>query len=246
MSEKKFLENFVKPSSGRFNKEFKLDLPKIRGLKKNGEFIVQGRLEKTTSTNIIIKYESASQKIKLKDVYKNTENKASGVFIRLVGSMSIFKTGFPFLFLDAAVTNVNIQTGEKGDMITRVAVHFPQASEEKRKLVYEKLSQLADAEGIKYDTKANPSMPDFWGEVWMAGSDGFDFDKINKLRQFAWQAYETVLVKKDMNDNFDYKPMQDHMIYKHSLNEHMIFKKFGLSVSAEAQGAFFGIFTSNF
>jgi hypothetical protein len=45
----------------------------------------------------------------------------------------------------------------------------------------------------------------------------------------------------DPNPDFDYKPMQDQMVYKNSAAEHGIFQKMGLQVATEAQAAFFSI-----
>ncbi len=99
MSEKDFITNYLQPSDNRLDRTFTHPLPPdIEGLKKCGDFIVQGELEDTFSTNIIRKYVSDTAGIKLVEVYKNTQNKVTGVFIRLVGTMSLVKNGYPFLF----------------------------------------------------------------------------------------------------------------------------------------------------
>ena len=103
METEKFTTKYLKPSASGLDSGFTIPLPEIPGLKKSGEFIVQGALEQTVSTNIITKYVSENLGVKCVEVYKNTEEKVEGRFIRLVGTISLLKKGYPFLFLDAAV-----------------------------------------------------------------------------------------------------------------------------------------------
>ena len=86
MNEKDFLENYLWPSDDRLDRTFTHPLPKIEGLKKCGDFIVQCEHEDTFSTNIMTKYESNTSGVRLVDVYKCSENKVTGVFVRLVGT----------------------------------------------------------------------------------------------------------------------------------------------------------------
>ena len=109
MNEKDFLENYLLPSDDRLGRTFTFPLPNIKGLKKCGDFIVQCEHEDTFSTNIIRKYESDILGVTVKEVYKNTQNKVTGAFVRLVGTMSIVKTGYPRLSLDAPISNVNLR-----------------------------------------------------------------------------------------------------------------------------------------
>jgi len=240
-----FTNNYLKPSTSGLDSSFTIPLPDIPGLQKSGEFIVQGTLEQTVSTNIIAKHVSESAGIRCVEVYKNTEEAVEGRFIRLVGTMSLLKKGYPFLFLDAAVSNINFLTGQIEGITTRVAIHLPQADSDKRTLFFDTLSQQAERAGLTYTTRVIESMPDFWGPLWSAQSEGIAFDIIKTLRGCAWTSYEHYCAEADGNAAFDYSPVQHQMILKTSQAEHHFFKKMGLSVSAEAQAAFFSVLSAN-
>ena len=240
-----FTNNYLKPSTSGLDSSFTLPLPDIPGLKKSGEFIVQGTLEQTVSTNIIAKYESETAGIRCVEVYKNTEETSEGRFIRLVGTMSLLKRGFPFLFLDAAVSNINFLNGQIEGITTRVAIHLPQAESDKRNLFFDTLSQQAERAGLTYTTRVIESMPDFWGPLWSAQSEGIAFDIIKTLRGCAWTSYEHYFSEASGNSEFDYRPVQHQMILKTSQAEHHFFKKMGLAVAAEAQAAFFSVLSAD-
>ena len=140
MENDNFLINYLKPSEDGLDRTFTLPLPDISGLKECGEYIVQGKLDNTCSTNIISKYVSESEGVRLIEVYKNTEDREKGIFIRLVGTLSILKKGYPFLFLDAAISNVSPRTAQQEEISTRVALHMPQADEKKRKIFFDSLN----------------------------------------------------------------------------------------------------------
>ncbi len=110
MNEKDFLEKYLWPSGDRLDRTFTHPVPNIEGLKKCGDFIVQCELEDTFSTNIMTKYESDLSGLTVKEVYKNTQNKVTGAFVRLVGTMNIVKNGYHRASLDAPITNVNLVT----------------------------------------------------------------------------------------------------------------------------------------
>jgi len=239
MNEKDFLENYLWPSDNRLDRTFTHPLPNIEGLKKCGDFIVQGELEDTFSTNIMTKYESDTLGVRLVEVYKNSQNKVTGVFVRLVGPMSLVKPGYPFLLLDAAVSNVNLLTGEREDMKTTVAVHMPQADPEQRKMVFGHLSEQAKEDGISYRERQSDIVPDFWGPIWRAESEGVNLDMIRKLRDCDWSAYKRVIEQTKEKTPFDYRPFQEYFIFNIARREHLSFKRMGLSVSVEAQAAFF-------
>jgi hypothetical protein len=244
MNEKDFLENYLWPSGDRLDRTFTHPLPNIEGLKKCGEFIVQGELEDTFSTNIMTKYESDTLGVRLVEVYKNSQNKVTGVFVRLVGTMSLVKTGYPCLALDAAVSNVNLATGEREDIKTTVAIHLPQVDPEQRKKVFQGFSEQAKEAGISYQERQSDALPDFWGPVWLAQSKGADFDIIRKLRDYAWSSYERLIEETEEKTPFDYRPFQEHMIFNTARREHLSFKRMGLSVAEEAQAAFFSVLVS--
>ena len=245
MEDENFTNNYLKPSSSGLDSGFTLPLPDIPGLHKSGEFIVQGTLEQTVSTNIIAKHLSETAGVRCVEVYKNTEEVVEGRFIRLVGTMSLVKKGYPFLFLDAAVSNINFLTGQIEGITTRAAIHLPQADSDKRNLFFDTLSHQAERAGLTYTTRVIESMPGFWGPLWSAQCEGIAFDIIKTLRGCAWTSYEHYCSQADSNPAFDYRPVQHQMILKTSQAEHHFFKKMGLAVTAEAQAAFFSVLSAD-
>jgi len=244
MNEKDFLENYLWPSDDRLDRTFTHPLPTIEGLKKCGDFIVQGELEDTFSTNIMTKFVSDILGVRLVEVYKNTQHKGTGVFIRLVGTMSLVKTGYPFLLLDAPISNVRLLTAKKGDIATRVTVHLPQADPEQRKMVFYHLSEQAKEYGISYRDMDLDTMPDFWGPIWSAESKRVDLDMLRQLRDYAWNSYKRVIEQTKEKIPFDYRPLQEHMVFNVARSEHLMFKRVGLSLPVEAQAAFFSVLVS--
>jgi len=236
-----FLNNYLKPSEDGLDRTFTLPLPDISGLKECGEYIVQGKLGNTCSTNIISKHLNESEGVRLIEVYKNTEDREKGIFIRLVGTLSILKKGYPFLFLDAAISNVSPRTAQKEEISTRVALHMPQADEKKRKIFFDSLKEDAEKENISCTNRTIPVLPDFWGPICSAGRQGICPDMIKQLRDMAWASYENFFTQTDPAENFDYLPVQNQMAFKNSAAEHHLFKKMGLSVTAEVQAAFFSV-----
>jgi len=241
MNEKDFLENYLWPSGDRLDRTFTHPLPKIEGLKKRGDFIVQCEYEDTFSTNIIIKYESDILGVTVKEVYKNTQNRVTGVFVRLVGGMNMVKIGYPRVSLDAPILNVNPSTGEREDVATRMYITLPQADPEQRKIFFDYLSKQAKADGISYSEVTSDMSPDFWGPRWTAETNGVNLDMFRKLRDFAWNAYKRVTDETKEKVPFDYRPLQEFMVFDVSAREHLMFKKMGLSVPVEAQAAFFSV-----
>jgi hypothetical protein len=244
MDEKKFVENYLKPSDDLFDDTYKHPLPPIDGLKKGSQFIVQGKLGKTFSTNIIDKYESESTGIKLIDVYKCSQHMEDGQFVRLVGTMRVAKSGYPMAFLDAAVTNMSPFTQEREPITTRVLIHMPQATDAQREAVFEKLSGLADGAGVVHKEVKNPHMPDFWGPIWLAESKKLDMPLIELIRNGLGEAYVALAAGTEPDASIDYKLVKDQMIHTTAKNEHMLFAKMGLTVDLEAQAAFFSVMTA--
>lgn len=241
MNENDFLTRYLQPSDNRLDRAFTHPLPPIEGLKKCGDFIVQGELDETFSTNILSTYVSEQLGIRLVEVYKNTQDKGTGLFVRLLGTMSLVKTGYPFLFLDAAITNVSPVTMEKEETTTRVAIHLPQANPEEREGFFSAVSETAKEMGISYRKVQRDTLPDFWGSIWLAESKGFIPEMIRHLRDYAWVSYKLFTEVTMVKASFDYKPMQEMMIFKNAMDEHLMFKKMGLSVPTEAQAAFFSV-----
>jgi hypothetical protein len=239
-----FLADYLWPSLDKLDRTFTHLLPESVGLIKCGDFIIQCELEDTFSTNIITKYESDTSKIILKEVYKNTQNKVTGDFVRLVGTMSIVKMGYPFLVLDAGVQNSNPFTAEREDITTRISVHLPQADSVQRKIVFHNLSEQAEKTGTSCQEKHFDQLPDFWGTMWLIESKGIDLPIINQFRNRALLTYKGLIEETKGRTPFDYRPMQEYFIFNVARLEHLSFTKKGLSVPVEAQAAFFSVLVS--
>ena len=240
MDEESFLEIYIKPSEVYFNEYFRMPVPPIPGIRKTADFIVQSRRESTVSTNIIMKHET-NDGVQLVEVYKNTENEMSGTFIRLVGSMALVRRGYPFMILDAAISNISPMNFTREDPTTRVVIHLPQADSDMSTIFFEDLKQAAQDMSIIGTIRETPALPDFWGKFWTAQFSSIAIEKINLLRITAWRAYESVCRNTQANDMFDYEPALNQIVFKNARTEHHIFKKMDLSVPIEAQSAFFSM-----
>ena len=246
MDEKDFLEKYLWPSEDKLDRSFTFPLPDGEGLKRCGDFIIQCQREDTFSTNIITKYESDSGII-LKEFYKNTQNKVTGGFVRLVGGLSMVKNGYPRVSLDAPMLNFDQATDERSEITTRMFITMPQADPEQRKIFFGNLSDLAKEAGIVYSEMTPPeAAPDFWGPGWKAVTGGVNFELFGKLRNFAWSSYKRVIEETKEKIPFDYRPLQEYMVFTISGREHLTFKRRGLSVPVEAQAAFFSAMIPTF
>lgn len=244
MSENDFIQNYLKPLGSTLDRRFTLHLPAIDNLELSGEFIFQASKDSTASTQIMTKYTSAKEDLRLIEVYKNTENKVSGTFVRLVGTLSIVKKGFHFLFLDAAVTNISLTTAEKEPITTRIAVHVPQSEPHAREELFVALSSRASDVGSSSRELNVDSMPEFWGPIWLAESKKLDLELISKLRDVATATYlEQCASPENEVGTSDLRSVQDHMMMSAARREHLLFAKMGLTVPCEAQAAFFGLMT---
>ena len=247
MNEKDFLENYLWPSGDRLDRTFTFPLPSIEGLKKSENFIVQCEYEDTFSTNIISKYESDILGVTVKEVYKNTQNKVTGAFVRLVGTMNIVKPGYPRLSLDAPISNVSLSLSEEveaakvKDIVTTVFTLLPQADPEQRKIFSTSFTEQAKEAGISLQEMPVTQLADFWGSIWIAESKGVDIDMIQKVRDIAWSSYKRVIEQTKEKTPFDYRPFQEHMVFDTAKREHLSFGRKGLSVPVEAQAAFFSV-----
>ncbi len=167
-----------------------------------------------------------------------------GVFVRLVGTMRVVKSGYPMLFLDAAVTNISPMTQKREDTTTRVLIHIPQATAQQREIVFSKLNGLADDAQVAHKEISNPHMPDFWGSIWFAQSNKLDLPLIEKIRNCAGESYLAVTQNTEANSSIDYMPVKAQMVFTTSKNEHILFGKMGMTVDLEAQAAFFSVMTA--
>jgi len=244
MNEKYFLENYLWPSDDRLDRTFTHPLPNIEGLKKCGDFIVQSECEDTFSTNIMTKYVSDDLGVRLVEVYKNNQNKVTGVFLRLVGTMSLVKDGYPRVSIDAPIANVNSRTGEREDIKTRTYISLNMADPEQRQIFFDHLREQAQAAGISYTETIPETRPDFTGLRWMAESKGANLGLIKQLRDYLWNSYKYLTEQTKERIPFDYRPWQEYMIFDVSRRENLMFKGMGLSVPVEAQAAFFRVIVS--
>ena len=241
MDNELFIKNYVNPLLDGLDRKFTLPLPDAESLVKTAEFIVQSHCPPTYSTNIITRHESPATGIRLVEVYKSSQNMDSGKFVRLVGTMALVKKGHPFLFLDAAITNIDMQTGEAADINTRIAVHMPQADDGARQALMDTLSRQATEAGLNCGVSRIDALPAFWGPLWHVRVPDIALYTISKIRFFAWQAYQAYCAATAPAADFDYSPVQVQMILKNSKAEQGQFLRMGLDVPVEVQAAFFSV-----
>ncbi len=241
MNNELFIKNYLHPCLDGLDRQFTMPLPDEESLEKNAEFILQSHCPPTYSTNVITRYESPADGLRLVEVYKSSQNIDSGKFVRLVGTMALVKKGYPFLFLDAAITNIDLQTGEAADVGTRIAVHMPQAEDIGRQALMDTLSRQAAEAGLNCGVSTIEALPSFWGPLWHVRMPGVAHDTIARLRFFTWNAYQAYCAATSPAENFDYNPVQVQMILKNSKAEHGQFLRMGLDVPVEVQAAFFSI-----
>lgn len=239
MNEKDFVINYLQPSGSKLDRTFTYPLPKIVGLENAGDMIVQGEYERTFSTNVMTKYVSESLDLNVVEVYKNTQNKDTGNFIRLVGSTCFVQNGYPPLSIDSPILNVDFRRGDPRNINTIMVFHVPLATNTQRFVFFECLKGKALHEGIELtEAPTAGHLPDFWGNMLRGGWDGIDLKMMQKLRDHAWSCYEELTGQTDAGP-VDYKPVQEFLVFNQAVSEHHTFAKFGLSVPVEVQGAFF-------
>jgi hypothetical protein len=241
MDEQYFLDHYLTPSESHLDDRFRQPLPDIPGLVRQNEYIIQCQTGDTCSTNIIGVYQDDDRGLKLQEVYKNTQNRVSGNFVRLIGSMSLLAPGYPRTALDAAVINVNPVTGVSEGLTTRVMVHLPQATTAQHELFYRRLEQGAAAANLPYVARSVDHLPDFWGGFGYSESVGINLAAIRQLRNATWDAYRVILEETEARIPFDYQPFIEHMVFATAEREHELFARMGLAVPKEAQSAFFSV-----
>ena len=141
----------------------------------------------------------------------------------------------------AGVHNIDMFTGERQGLATRVTVHLPQAESEQRQKVFQSVSDQAKEAGIRLGNVASSQLPAFYGSVLVAESKGINLDIISKLREYAWSSYEILIKETKERIPFDYKPLKELMIFDGARSEHLAYKRMGLSVPEEAQAAVFSV-----
>ncbi|UCG54668.1 MAG: hypothetical protein JSV32_00150 [Dehalococcoidia bacterium] len=162
----------------------------------------------------------------------------------LLETMSLVRTGDPFLILDASIRNVSKLAAETEDVATRVAIHLPQADSEQKMIFFPHFTEQAKKAGISYGDLEPESSPDFWGTLWLGEAEGVDLDMLRKIRYYAWNSYKEIIKQTKEKTFFDYRPMQEEMIFNTARREHLSFKIRGLDVPVEAQAAFFSVIVS--
>jgi hypothetical protein len=118
---------------------------------------------------------------------------------------------------------------------------MPQADSEERKTFLEDLSTQAKRAGIDFSQRKVDALPDFWGPIWSTRAEGIDYTRIKDLRDMAWAAYDAFCGRIKHKSDFNYRPMQEQMVFNNSTSEYQLFQRMGLSVPSEAQAAFFSI-----
>ncbi len=241
MDAQAFTSSYIKPSEPFLNETFRLPLP-AAGFEHQADFIVQSRCGSTVSTNLIAKYGHTASGVRLVEVYKNSENSATGVFVRLLGTMALVKKGWPCLFLDAAVANVNPRSAAVEPLNTRTAVHMPGADDSARGRLFGMLTECCAAAGLEGSGTIDiAALPPFWGSLWFVRKEGFAPGMLALLRTAAWEFYAGHCLRTDADAGLDYTGVQQQMILKNSAAEYQSFLNMGLAVPVEAQAAFFSV-----
>jgi hypothetical protein len=158
--------------------------------------------------------------------------------------MVMVKDGYPRVSIDAPIANVNARTGERQEITTRAHITMNLASDEQRKIFFDRLREQAATAGISYVETIPETQPDFAGLRWMAEVKGVNLNMIRQLRDYLWNSYKGVIEQTEKKIPFDYRPWQEYMIFDVSRRENLMFKGMGLSVPVEAQAAFFSVLVS--
>ncbi len=85
---------------------------------------------------------------------------------------------------------------------------------------------------------------DFWGPIWVAETKGVNLDIIRKLREHAWSSYKRLMEETEEKTPFDYRPLQEYMIFDIAKLEERLFGGKGITVPVEVQAAFFSVLVS--
>jgi hypothetical protein len=73
---------------------------------------------------------------------------------------------------------------------------------------------------------------------------GVDLDMIRQVRDYAWNSYKGVIEQTKEKTLFDYRPVQEEMIFSAARREQLSFRRRGLSIPVEVQAAFFSVLVS--
>jgi hypothetical protein len=239
LNEDAFLTQYLKPGAIGVKPPFRFALPPVPGLVADGECLLHFEQGETWSVNFIARYRSPGLKLTLRELYKNTQHRKTGVFIRLVGPLSFTLNGYPGVSMDCPVLNVDPASGQKCQLSTRVVIHLPLASRKQSDLFINGLRDRALSDGLEGQVHLMDRLPPWWGQFLVFNKPGLQLEIIQRLRDHAWGAYETMASQTPSNPAFNYMPFQEYMVFDTARREHGIFASLGFSVSAEAQMAFF-------
>lgn len=233
-----FIKNYIRPIDAKVNNNYTYPLPE--GYTKTSDMIIQAEVGDCFSTNILSTHENAAG-INVGVTYKNSQNKVTGKFIRLNGTASAVKYGYPSLRTDFPILNVNTKTGEIIPIYSFCVMMLPQASAEQFDVFFDCISEKITALGMIPPTPAsNPTLPVWWGPIVNIKWDGIDIDKSKTFRDIALSCYEDVVAQTDEVPDFDYRPLQERMIFDQSKSERHLFADIlGIDVPVAAQRAFF-------
>ncbi len=235
-----FTATYIKPSEAFLDETFRLPLPDA-DFTHQADFIVQSRCGSTVSTNLISKYRHPESGVRMVEVYKNSQNE-TGIFVRLLGTLALVKKGWPCLFLDAAVANVNPRSAAQEPLNTRAAVHMPGAADSARAQLFSMLTaRCTDSRFTGSGTIDIAALPSFWGSLWFVRKPGFAPDMLTLLRAAVWDYYAHHCLHMPPDTDIDYTRVQQQMILKNSAAEYQSFLNMGLAVPIEAQAAFFSV-----
>jgi hypothetical protein len=232
MSDDAFLVQYLKPGAIGVKPPFRFALPRIPGLKADGEGLLHFEQGDT-------RYRSDQPRLSLRELYKNTQHRKTGAFVRLVGPLSFTLAGYPGVSMDCPVMNVDPATGQKAPLSTRVVVHLPLASRRQSDLFMEGLRERALADNFTAEIRQFDRLPAWWGPFAVFQQRGLQLEMIQRLRDHAWGAYEAMSAQTPSNPAFNYRPFQEYMVFDTARREHGIFAAMGLAVAQESQMAFF-------
>lgn len=234
--------DYISPVKERINRDYTYPLPE--GFKKTGDIIIQSEVGDSFSTNIIATYIN-NDGIYLNETYKNSQNKKTGKFIRLNGTTSAVKFGYPSLRTDFPFLNVNTQTGEIVPVNSFAALMLPQGTDQQWQIFFDAFTRKVEEAGMVAPTPfVRPDLPDWWGPIAMINWEGVNIDKWKTIRDIVLSCYEEVIAQTAPNTEFDYRPIQERMIFDQAGSERHLFANIlGIDVPAAIQRAFFAATT---
>lgn len=237
-----FIKNYIWPTDATVNKHYTYPLPD--SFAKTADFIIQSEVGDSFSTNIIRTCMN-DDGVYVNETYKNSQNTVTGKFVRLNGSTSAVKYGYPSLRTDFPIINVNTATGDIVPINSFATLMLPQGSQEQWDIFFTCLADKIEEAGMARPTPiVNPTLPPWWGPLVMVRWNGIDIEKSQMLRDITLSCYEEVLNQTDSVQDFDYRPLQERMIFDQAKSERHLFADIlGIDVPAAIQQAFFAATT---